>query len=35
MTLGGWVFMIGSVLGVLAVVVYCYWKVLTLPKDGP
>lgn len=33
MTITGWIFMIGSVSTVLAVVVWCYRKVLTLPPE--
>ena len=34
MTIGGWIFMIASVLSVLALVVYCVSKVLLYaPKD--
>lgn len=28
----GWVFMLGSIGGVLALAGYCYYKVLTLPR---
>ncbi|HVR29384.1 MAG TPA: hypothetical protein VMS86_07585 [Thermoanaerobaculia bacterium] len=28
----GWVFMIGSISMVIALVVFCYWKVLTSPR---
>jgi hypothetical protein len=31
MTAGGWVFMLGSISAVLALVGWSYWKVLTLP----
>lgn len=33
MTTAGWIFMLGSVSAVVALVAWCFRKVLTLPPD--
>lgn len=35
MTIGGWIFMLGSVGFVLALTGYCFWKVLAKPAKPP
>jgi hypothetical protein len=35
MTLGGWIFMLGSVAAVVALGVWCFARVLSLPPPGP
>ena len=34
MTLSGWMFMVISIGSVLALVSYCYYRVLTAPAEG-
>ena len=33
MTSAGWIFMVGSIGVVLALVIFCYWRVLNSPDD--
>ena len=34
MTLGGWIVMLSSVVGVTVVFLWCLWKVLTTPEES-
>lgn len=33
MTVAGWVFMSGSIVGVLTLVIWCYRQVLSMPRE--
>jgi hypothetical protein len=35
MTIGGWIFMLGSVGSVVALGIWCFARVLSLPPAGP
>jgi hypothetical protein len=34
MTLGGWIIMLSSVVGVTLVFLWCLWKVITTPEES-
>ena len=33
MTTGGWIFMIGSIIAVISLLVFCFYRVLTHPSS--